>query len=476
MSFFCPFKHFFHLKLLYFLNYIVINNISYEFSRLGGDTKSELSGVDCSGTVINMPREAKGYGYDFSWKLFKYDVEDMSKFPIVSYIVDDVSAPPQLPDNIAQDFERTTDSQICLTWTYNHGDPQEFDIYRYEDFPQGGGDKLVGTVKASEYKIKKDENGNTLRDKDGNVIKEYSFIETDLTADTKYQYRLKVKRIKNPSESIFSPVVEARTDVGTKPNISLSADELRIYPDSTYDLSVMLADPENYQSDISYQWQKYDKTKRKWADIEGCQKKKIQFYSCTSDDEGDYRCRVNLVRKLEGHPQYISAFTEKCKVIFSLRSVKFGNISVFSGQGISNVNTGLSVPVYNASETSLEKPTGRVTFTIKGPNGTMTLANDIDEATGIAKIDSIEDIIGTVGQKNFVDGGYVITASYEGSNIFYPADDPEEYHYLRNIDECIFLSTRSSYDFGEDICPSTELADYRKDKTGNVTKEELEMP
>lgn len=447
--------------------------ISYEFSRLGGDTKSELSGVDCSGTVINMPREAKGYGYDFSWKLFKYDVEDMSKFPIVSYIVDDVSAPPQLPDNIAQDFERTTDSQICLTWTYNHGDPQEFDIYRYEDFPQGGGDKLVGTVKASEYKIKKDENGNTLRDKDGNVIKEYSFIETDLTADTKYQYRLKVKRIKNPSESIFSPVVEARTDVGTKPNISLSADELRIYPDSTYDLSVMLADPENYQSDISYQWQKYNKTKRKWADIEGCQKKKIQFYSCTSDDEGDYRCRVNLVRKLEGHPQYISAFTEKCKVIFSLRSVKFGNISVFSGQGISNVNTGLSVPVYNASETSLEKPTGRVTFTIKGPNGTMTLANDIDEATGIAKIDSIEDIIGTVGQKNFVDGGYVITASYEGSNIFYPADDPEEYHYLRNIDECIFLSTRSSYDFGEDICPSTELADYRKDKTGNVTKEEL---
>ena len=450
--------------------------VHQHYAQMEGSTKQTVSGEECSGTVVNMPRAAKGYGYDFVWKLFNYNIYEGKDYiiPVVTYIVNDITAPPRLPENITQDFDNTTDSQIALTWTYNYGDPKEFDIYRYEDFPQGGGDKLVGTVAGSDYQIMKDENNNTLTDKDGHVIRQYSFIETDLTADTKYNYRMKVKSTHVPSESIFSPVVEARTDVSTKPDLSLSTDTLTIYPDNVYNVKVNLADPENYQKDINYQWQKYNAKKRKWEDYPGKDKIGLQFSSCKPEDAGQYRCRVNLVRKVEGHPQYISTFTEACTVTFSLRDVVFDDLHVFSGEGMADVNTGVSVHVANSSDASLEKPTGRVWFFLDGPNGEIKVGGNIDEATGIAKINSIEDLIGTTGQMAFVNGGYVVTARYEGDDkMFYPADCPDEYHYLRNIDECIFLSTKSTYLFGEDVAEDAELFDYKKDKRGNITRTDI---
>ena len=445
--------------------------ISYEFSRMGGYTNSTIEGSEYAGTVANMPTGAKGYGYDFSWKLLKYSVKEKKcSFPVVTYIVDDIEEPPQLPEKIEQDFDNTTDSQIALTWTYNHGNPQAFEIYRYEDFPIGGGDKLIGTVGGSEYRVMKDDDGNTLKDKDGHIVKGYTFVDTDLSADTKYRYRMKVRTQKLPGESIFSPVIEGRTFVSEAPDLSLSTDDLTIYPDSTYDIKVKLADPENYQKEISYQWQKYNTKKRTWEDQKGLDKQILHFYNCDDDDEGLYRCRVNLIRKRESSPQYISAFTEACQVEYSMRKVEFGKIQVFDGQGSSDTNTGFSVSVYNADPASIEKPTGKVTFSIDGPNGNTTASCYIDEATGKATINSIEDLIGTIGQQSLVPGGYLVTASYEGSGIFYAAVDPEEYHYLRKIDECMFLSTRSTYYFGDDIMESSALYDYKKASDGKVRR------
>ena len=446
---------------------------TFSFDRVGGDVASSIEESDCSATLKNMPRSAKGYGYGFSWKLFKYNIKDKNcTFPVVTYIVTDVTAPPVLPDTIEQDFEKSSDSEIVLTWNYSHGNPQAFDIYRYEDFPIGGGDKLIGTVSGSDYKIMKDEDGNTLRDKDGHVVRGYSFTDKDLTADTKYQYRMKVRTTKLPGESIFSPVIEARTHVSTRPDISLTTDELKIYPDSTYNVKAVLADPENYQSNISYQWQKYNTKKRKWEDMEGCDKNTLHFFNCTPDDVGTYRCRVNLIRKVESQPQYISTFTESCDVRFSLRSVKFGDIQVFEGKGNSSTNTGLYVNVSNTSSASLEKPTGMVIFNIEGPNGTIKVAGKIDEETGDVTINSIEDLIEDLGTSLFVDGGYLVTCSYEGSAIFYPAEDPEEYHYLRNIGESLFLSLQSSYYFGADLAETMRLFDYKMSVSGKINRKD----
>ena len=447
---------------------------TFSFDQVWGDVAASIEGADCSGTIKNMPRSAKGYGYGFSWKLFKYNIKDKNcTFPVITYMVDDVTAPPELPDTIEQDFEKSSDSEIVLTWNYSHGNPQAFDIYRYEDFPIGGGDKLIGTVAGGDFKVMKDEDGNTLRDKDGHVIRGYSFTDKDLTADTKYKYRMKVRTAKLPGESIFSPVIEARTDVGTKPDISLSTDELTIYPDSTYNIKAVLADTENYQSNISYQWQKFNTQKRKWEDIEGCDKQLLHFYNCDPKDVGTYRCRVNLVRKVESHPQYITTFTESCDVSFSLRSVKFKDLQVFDGEGHSKTNTGLYVNISNTSNASLEKPTGVVIFDILGPNGTIKVAGNIDEQTGDVTINSIEDRIEDLGTNSFVDGGYLITYYYDGSTIFYPSKNEEEYHYLRNIDEDIFLSLKSSYYFGEDITETMGLFDYKSTISGQLTRSDL---
>ena len=454
----------------------VEGGLNFSFTRTDGGTTGTVTGNDCSGTVPNMPKAAKGYGYDFSWKLLKYEIEQNdSSFYVITYIVNDVSTPPKLPDNIQQDFDNTTDSQIALTWTYNHGNPQAFDVYRYEDFPQGGGDKLVGTVAGGNYRTLKDADGKTVLDDQGHVIRQYTFTDTDLTADSKYDYRLKVRSSGVPPESIFSPIIEARTDVGTKPAISLSTDDLTIYPDSVYTVRVKLEDPENYQKDISYQWQKYDDKTKKWDDVDGCTTSGVQFYNCSPDDEGRYRCRVNLIRKVESHPQYISAYTEACTVRYSLRTVKFGDIDVEETRNVNNeiTSTSLSVSVANADKASHEKPTGVIQFTFKGPNGTIQFETGIDEGTGIARVPSVEELIGDIGTESLVKGGYVVSARYEGNAIFYPADDPDDYHYLRNISECVFLSTKSAYYFGDDIAPTAELADYKKDKNNKVTRTDL---
>lgn len=445
-------------------------------NEVWGTKYSFPKGASYSGTVVNMPREAQSYGYYFSWSLMKYMVYDSKScsFPVISYFVTDTdTAPPKLPDNISQDFDQTTDSQVGLTWNYSGDAGTMFDIYRYKDFPQGGGNELVGTVKGSDYQIVKDDDGNTLTDSNGKTIREYSFVEDGLSADTKYQYRMKVRSSTTPKESIFSPIIEGRTDVSQKPELSLSSDTLKLYPDGTSTLSVSVANPEEYETGKDYQWQKYDTKTHKWLDEEGETKATLTFAANSSKRVGKYRCRVNLVRKRESAPQYISAFTGACDVSFSKRDVVFGPIRVFDGEGRGPINTGVEVKVSNASSTGTAKPEGKVYFKISGPNGDMTLYTYINPTTGIAQINSIEDLISTVSQQAFVDGGYVITVSYEGNKVFYGCEGTEEYHYLRNIDECTWLSAQSGYRFGENIMATAHLFDFKKQADGSVTRTDI---
>ena len=447
---------------------------------IGGDagtTYSTTGGTSFSGTVANMPSSARGYGYDFSWSLLKYLVHDSKEcvFPVITYMVDDVKTPPRLPGSVSQDFDNTTDSQIGLTWTYSEDAPAAFDLYRYLDFPQGGGDELVGSVGGSDYSIRKDPSGNTILDSNGKPIREYTFVEDGLTADTKYQYRMKVRRTSRPTESIFSPVIEARTDVSEKPDLSLSTDQLTVYPDEKSVLSVELADPEHYEKTINYLWQKYSTKDQKWQDLNNQTAGTMVFENNTSEAAGQYRCRVNLIRKKEGSPQYISTYTNVCKVELGIRDVTFGPITVFEGEGSPDIptHTGLSVTVKNASSAGTAKPTGKVYFTLSGPNGDITVYSSIDTKTGLAKISSVEDLLSTISQQTLVNGGYVITARYDGDTIFNPAEDPEEYHYLRNIDECVWLQTESGYAFGKDIMPTAHLYDYKKQEDGSITRTEI---
>ena len=59
------------------------------------------------------------------------------------------------------------------------------------------------------------------------------------------------------------------------PDVSLTTDKLNIYPDGVYRLSAVVADPEQYEGTINYQWQKYSTAKRTWTDVDGCKNKTI---------------------------------------------------------------------------------------------------------------------------------------------------------------------------------------------------------
>ena len=65
-----------------------------------------------------MPLEFQDYGYYYSWKLFAYNYvfDNGASIPVVSYLVNDVSAPPELPEDFQQDFDRTTSEDNVLTW------------------------------------------------------------------------------------------------------------------------------------------------------------------------------------------------------------------------------------------------------------------------------------------------------------------------------------------------------------------------
>ncbi len=451
--------------------------VTFGMGTSHGISYHKTKGTTFSGTVANMPNSAREYGYYFNWSVMEYMVplDKDTAFPVVSYFVNDIQAPPKLPDTISQDYDQTTDSRIGLVWDYSEKEePEAFDVYRYKDFPQGGGNELVGTVNGSDYAIRKDANGKTITDNEGNPIREYLFLDRGLAADTKYDYRIKVRRnTKAPWQSIFSPVIEARTDVAEKPELSLSRDQLTIYPDEKYLLSVNLKDPDQYEPTVNYQWQKYDTEERTWKDVTGCDKKTIQFSNAKKADAGQYRCRVNLVRKVSG-AQYISAYSKVCEVDFSLRDVTFGPIRVSEGTGKAAVNTALEVRVNNASASGSGKPTGMIAFTLEGPNGEMGLLAPIDEKTGLARIDSIESMLGTQSNEVlFVNGGYRITAKYTGDNVFRACEDPEEYHYLRNIEECLWLSMATVYSFGKDVMPTTHLYDYRKQEDGTIRRTEI---
>jgi len=73
-----------------------------------GTARITSVGSTYSGTICDLPSEAEPYGYYFAWKLLTYTIEvDGANIPVVTYMVTDVTAPPELPDDFAQDYSQT---------------------------------------------------------------------------------------------------------------------------------------------------------------------------------------------------------------------------------------------------------------------------------------------------------------------------------------------------------------------------------
>ena len=100
-----------------------------------GKVSVNTAGGSFSGSLQNMPIEAKPYGYGMNWRIFCYNYRSGNQaFPVVTYAVTEPQAPSPLPEDFEQDVAATTDDSVTLTWTYDKI-VSGFQLYRYYNFP-----------------------------------------------------------------------------------------------------------------------------------------------------------------------------------------------------------------------------------------------------------------------------------------------------------------------------------------------------
>ena len=183
-----------------------------------------------SGSLQNMPIEAKPYGYGMNWRIFCYNYRSGNQaFPVVTYAVTEPQAPSPLPEDFEQDVAATTADSVTLTWTYDKI-VSGFQLYRYYNFPDGSGRKELAFVPFTDGE----------RHDDGTYT--FSYTDKNLSPYTEYEYQIQTRnnnKAEQQRNSIDSEPLTCRTKTTAGyPDISVTIDGkenqtvLPIYPDS----------------------------------------------------------------------------------------------------------------------------------------------------------------------------------------------------------------------------------------------------
>lgn len=381
-------------------------------------------GSTFSGSLQSMPSEAEEFGYYHAWKVFyyKYSNGDV-EFPVVSYLVTDVSAPSPLPEDFEQNVEKTTDKQIALRWSYDKF-VSGFQIYRYYEFPEGSGSYELPFVSMKDGVY------------DSTTGKWYfEFIDTGLSPYSDYSYQIQTVRSYVPVRSIKSEVEKFRTksDVGypelslystTDPGFNTAEDErsLNIFPDSTNTVYTIVTNRVDYPEGVNYQWQKV--INGKWTDILGKNSSYITFSGSGESDEGTYRCRTNVIYydEARGNRYYISSYTESFAAMYSKREPMVSDVGGFTaGVDASNIPV-ISLTLESANMNHRAAPTGSVVFNINGANYSKSYT--VELKTGETRYStavlnsSIKNAAGLSIATALPEGVYEVTADYSGSRVF----------------------------------------------------------
>ena len=397
----------------------------------GGWANTNLEGASYSGSVSNLPYSVQNAGYAFSWKTVAYAYQatvggSTQTIPVITYLVTDVTAPPVLPKDFAQNYEQSTDSQIMLTWSYP-GSALFFNIYKTNNYPEGGGDTLIARVPASDYTLKFDANGNP--------YKTYAFPDTGLGPDTQVTYKIQVERSQVPPLSALSPPLTARTKPSAGyPDLSLSTNNLLIYPDKDATVTLTVNNITDYQNNQAvYQWQKL--IGGLWTDQSRFTAAAMTFSNAGAGDGGQYRCRVNVITKANNGVA-ISAFSDTVNVSYSKRDVSMGAIQASGSVG----GMALSLTVSNPYTDSGSVPSGSVVFTLTNTNGNIYTYGLTLNAEGTA-----------AGPANNLPRGiYKISASYMGDRVFKSADAKDIY-FSTGVSSGYYIDMQTSAYYGDTI-------------------------
>lgn len=380
-----------------------------------GKVSVNTAGGSFSGSLQNMPIEAKPYGYGMNWKIFCYNYRSGNQaFPVVTYAVTEPQAPSPLPEDFEQDVAATTDDSVTLTWTYDKI-VSGFQLYRYYNFPDGSGRKELAFVPFTDGE----------RHDDGTYT--FSYTDKNLSPYTEYEYQIQTRNNNNKAEqqrnSIYSEPLTCRTKTTAGyPDISVTIDghkgktTLPIYPDSLATATVKYngdnknPDGGKYNS-VSYQWQKLNNGS--WTEIAGSVSDTLSIENAGSADKGTYRCRLNvLYYDNTSKTEYsISAYSPEITTQYSKRTPKC-ELNV-TAENVQKDNTAqfdrtlhISAKMSSASATSTI-PTGTLSFLIRGTDFSTTVAAEIG-ANGVATKDVVVP----------ADGAYTVTPYYPGSYVF----------------------------------------------------------
>ncbi|NCB52408.1 MAG: hypothetical protein EOM54_11110 [Clostridia bacterium] len=429
----------------------------FSLNPAGGFSNISLSGTTITGSVTNMPTEFQDYGYYYSWKLFSYAYTfgDGTSVPVVSYVVGDVSEPPELPADFKQDYAKTTSDTNCLTWTYS-GSAKDFYIYKYGDYPEGSGLQLIATIGAgdsSHYTLKQDAAGN--------YYKEFYYNDTNLTAYTQYKYCIQVERSSPvPPLSAPSALLTARTKAADgNPLLSVSESDgandsaLLVYPDKNSYLTVGVTGPagqysSNYYTTVLYQWQKMQSGV--WTNLDNETSMTLTFAGAGVSSAGVYRCRVNVLTKESA--TYITAYTDSVSVSHSKRNT---HISEIWAHDSTPSGVEIYAKVVNDHPDSATIPSGTVLFTLtSGSTGkTYQYACEVD-SNGVAN-----EII----DESLPEGVYSVYAYYSGSYVFKPCEG--ENIFLSDMSSGYAIDSPVSLTYGD----GGSLAFMKLSKSGGVT-------
>lgn len=357
-----------------------------------GAVKSKMAGSAFSGTVFGMPSEAEEYGYGYNWKIFQYLYDDGTvAFPVVSYMVNSLSAPAKLPTDFALDVNALSSDSIRLTWKSKDAKAAGFQLYRYYEFPDGQGSYPLGQPVSVEDYVDFDP---------ATGLYTYAFTDTGLAPYTEYKYCIQTISETAPHMSVLSEILSCYTapDQG-QPVIFLSDRTLRVYPDQEKALTVNVINQADNALAPLYQWQR--RVDGEWIDLTSQTYAALRFVDASMADTGTYRCRVN--QRVGDY--YISAFSDTVEVSVAKRTVSM-DTDVFKDM-VADMTPLITSTLSNNSQSG-SIPSGTVTYEITGSEYSQTVTVEVD-FNGVARLSDW-----TAPQA----GVYTIEARYNGNRIF----------------------------------------------------------
>lgn len=393
-----------------------------------GKAKITTSGSEFTGTVFGMPPEARGYGYNYSWKIMQYwhYFDEKSKIPVVSYLVNAPTGGAVLavPQNLDIDVSNSTTESLQLTWDY----PKQmgidgFKVFRldtvtgeYTALPQGSVAYIPGTGS-------------------------YGYTDAGLLPGALYTYRVQAVR-QSGANSVLSPAASGWTLAEAGVSLTLSQSSLTAYPDKSYTINSTLAGV-SASGAVNYSWEKF--VNGKWTEI-GINTKTLTMNNVKPSAAGEYRLRASM--SLGGTAAIVYS-KNTLSVDVEKRMV---NIDLYTGEDAGPGGSSdlvLTAVLQNTvpKTESLHIPGGSVTFAVTFDGG------EVNEYTAELAVDPISGY-STAGYRipEAKEGLYSVSVRYAGNSVFSGAD-AGPLDYLKAAHDHYFVNAPQMVYYGDSITP-----------------------